>query len=121
MTMMKNEHWAAWTKLHAGRDDKLGIELNLLQLQSWGLPGILEAPSLSLLPLLLLLAEVYVQLHAAPTVGAALPAKGSAISERHLCDMEFACMRLSYAPPHVESESGARYPALQTRSAELAC
>lgn len=84
VTMMKNEHWVAWTKLHAGGDGKLGIELNqassssyLLQLQSWGLPCIFEAPSLSLLPLLLLLAEVYVQFHVAPAVGASLPAKGS--------------------------------------------
>ena len=24
--LMKNENWAAWPKLHAGGDDKLGIE-----------------------------------------------------------------------------------------------
>ena len=26
MAIMKNENWAAWPKLHAGGDDKLGIE-----------------------------------------------------------------------------------------------
>ena len=44
-----------------------------LQLKSVGLPGVLEAPSLPLLLLLLLLAEEYVQLHVAPAVGAPFP------------------------------------------------
>ena len=26
MAIMKNENWAAWPKLHAGVDDKLGIK-----------------------------------------------------------------------------------------------
>ena len=47
MAIMKNKNWAAWPKLHAGGDDKLGIKFAWPKQCTWPfyIPGSLRNTS----------------------------------------------------------------------------